>query len=97
MRLLSYPSRSFTKECSIEIANRRAVMIEVSPAKVNPIRRYLARINRDTAQPTLLVAVVDNVRIYDFVAGVAEAVLANWRFSHNRTGEDMTVSVEPPE
>ena len=97
MKSIGYPSTSFTAECASAIAGQSALTIRVSPRKAEPIRRYLARITRAPVQPSLVLSVIDNIRVYDFVAGIAEAVIAGWRFSCSTIEEEIIVEIEPPE
>jgi hypothetical protein len=93
----AYPSDSFQEDCRIAIAGGSAFTIRIfAPKKVASVERYLARITQAIDQPSLLVSLIDNVRIADFVAAVADAFLRGWAFSSRKEREILLVGVDPP-
>jgi len=97
MKSLIYPSDHFKDECMAAIAARSPVTVKVLPGpKLAPMSRLLARITRAPKQPSLLVGVIDNIRIVDFMVSIAKAGRDDWTFSYTSNDQGLTILIEPP-
>jgi hypothetical protein len=93
----AYPSDSFQEDCRIAIVGGSAFTVRIlAPKKIASVERYLARITQAIDQPSFLASLIDNIRIADFVAAIADAFLQGWAFSSRKEGEILLVGVDPP-
>jgi hypothetical protein len=95
MKSLVYPSELFKEECMAAIASGTSLTVQVLPGpKVGPMSRYMARITQTPNQPPLLLSLIDNFRVDDFVIGIAEALQAEWKFSYIADDPGLTILIE---
>jgi hypothetical protein len=97
MKSLVYPSDRFIDECEAAIQSKDQVSVQVPlGSKFRPMQRYMARITRAPNQPSLLISVMDNLRIADFAAGIADALIGGWKFSYAVDERGLAILIQPP-